>query len=221
MTDETPVTRTERLLALLVLQNMAEAPQTDKSLTLSQAGFTNPQIADLLGTSTQTVSQNLYSVRKATARKGRAKATKAVTKKQAVSKKKQALSKRGQRRRGCPRDRVRRGIGAAPPHRHEARRADSAGAGRLREDAWHCWRARALNRENPRRWRPLYCRHGSPPRQDAASSPEAGRRKSGGSEERGRDKARREDDVKGDPCLSPREPRSTIGDRERPRVSGG
>jgi DNA-directed RNA polymerase specialized sigma24 family protein len=77
--DGAPVTRTERLLALLVMHNMAEASQTDRALVLSRAGFSNPEIADLLGTTTATVTQSLYSARRASGRKrpGRQPTTKA------------------------------------------------------------------------------------------------------------------------------------------------
>ena len=75
------MTRTEALLALLVLHNMAEASQIDKTLALSRAGFTNAETATLLGTTAATVSQNLYTARKATKRPPAKKATKKTLKK--------------------------------------------------------------------------------------------------------------------------------------------
>lgn len=62
MADE-EISRTERLLALLVLHNMAEASQVDKCVLLNRAGFGSGAIAELLGTSTATVNQNLYMAR--------------------------------------------------------------------------------------------------------------------------------------------------------------
>ena len=90
MTDEINTTRSERLLALLVLHNMAEASQTDKSVQLDKAGFSAAEIADLLGTSPQTVNQNLYMARKA--KKG---GRKAPTKKPAAKKAAKKTTKNG------------------------------------------------------------------------------------------------------------------------------
>lgn len=56
--------RVERLLALLLLQQMKLAPQRDKALQLSVAGFTNTEIADLLQTNAAVVSQQLYEARR-------------------------------------------------------------------------------------------------------------------------------------------------------------
>lgn len=56
--------RTDRLLAILLLQNMRGATQAEKALHLSLAGFSNVEIADLLQTSTQVISQHLYTARK-------------------------------------------------------------------------------------------------------------------------------------------------------------
>ena len=56
--------RVERLLALLVIQNMKAATQKEKAVQLSSAGFTNIEIADLLRTSAQVVAQHLYSSKK-------------------------------------------------------------------------------------------------------------------------------------------------------------
>ena len=73
MNDESTMTRTEALLALLVLHNMAEASQLDKTVLFNRAGFSNAEIAKLLGTSTATVSQNLYTAKKSKATKPAAK----------------------------------------------------------------------------------------------------------------------------------------------------
>jgi len=60
--------RTERLLALLLIQNMKGATRAEKAHQLSLAGFTNVEIADILGTTAAVVSQYLYVTRK---RKGK------------------------------------------------------------------------------------------------------------------------------------------------------
>lgn len=56
--------RIERLLALLVLQNMKAANMATKAKELSMAGFTNVEIANLLETTPAVVSQSLYTARK-------------------------------------------------------------------------------------------------------------------------------------------------------------
>ena len=58
------INRTELLLALLLLQQMKGASQRDKALQLNVAGFSNLEIANLLETTTATVSQVLYEARK-------------------------------------------------------------------------------------------------------------------------------------------------------------
>jgi len=57
-------TRTERLLALLVLRAMNDMPAVEKAEQLERAGFTHPEIAKLLGTTAHTIAQGLYSRRK-------------------------------------------------------------------------------------------------------------------------------------------------------------
>lgn len=47
---ETALDRSEKLLALLLLQQMKAAPLAEKASQLSIAGFTNAEIADLLET---------------------------------------------------------------------------------------------------------------------------------------------------------------------------
>jgi DNA-directed RNA polymerase specialized sigma24 family protein len=56
--------RVEKLLALLLIQQLKAAPQRDKALHLSMAGFTNTEIADLLQTTTGVVAQSLYEARR-------------------------------------------------------------------------------------------------------------------------------------------------------------
>lgn len=56
--------RIERLLALLLLQNMKGATQAEKAVQLSIAGFTAVEIADMLDTKAGVVRQLLYVVRK-------------------------------------------------------------------------------------------------------------------------------------------------------------
>jgi len=55
--------RLERLLALVLLQNMKGSTQAEKVLQLNLAGFTNVEIADLLQTTAAVVSQNIYAMR--------------------------------------------------------------------------------------------------------------------------------------------------------------
>ena len=61
--------RAEKLLALLLLQQLKAAPQREKALHLSLAGFTNTEIADLLQTTAAVVAQSLYEVRRKPKRK--------------------------------------------------------------------------------------------------------------------------------------------------------
>jgi DNA-binding LacI/PurR family transcriptional regulator len=65
--------RTERLLALVLLQQMKGFSQSEKALQLSLAGFTNTEIADLLQTTAAVVAQSLYEVRRQGPRRPRAK----------------------------------------------------------------------------------------------------------------------------------------------------
>ena len=58
------IDRVERLLALLLLQNMKTANTATKAQGLSMAGFTNVEIADILGTTAAFISQSLYMARK-------------------------------------------------------------------------------------------------------------------------------------------------------------
>jgi DNA-binding NarL/FixJ family response regulator len=63
--------RTERILAILLLESMKGSSQREKAVRLSLAGFTNFEIADLLQTSTAVVAQHLYEARKSTKRRKR------------------------------------------------------------------------------------------------------------------------------------------------------
>lgn len=56
--------RTEKILALLLLQGMKGATQAEKAVQLSVAGFTAVEIADLLETNAAVVHQHLYTMRK-------------------------------------------------------------------------------------------------------------------------------------------------------------
>lgn len=61
--------RMERLLALLLLQHLKSAPQRERVLHLSLAGFSNTEIADLLQTTSAVVSQSLYEARRGPSRR--------------------------------------------------------------------------------------------------------------------------------------------------------
>jgi DNA-directed RNA polymerase specialized sigma24 family protein len=63
--------RIEKVLAALLLHTMKSAPQREKAVQLSIAGFSNVEIADLLETSAAVVAQYLYEVRKKKKRKGK------------------------------------------------------------------------------------------------------------------------------------------------------
>lgn len=56
--------RTERILALLLLQGMKDATKAQKAVQLNIAGFTAVEIADLLETSTAVIHQHLYAMRR-------------------------------------------------------------------------------------------------------------------------------------------------------------
>jgi DNA-directed RNA polymerase specialized sigma24 family protein len=56
--------RGERILALLLLNQMKGSSQREKALQLSIAGFSNAEIADLIQTSAAVVAQVLYAGRK-------------------------------------------------------------------------------------------------------------------------------------------------------------
>ncbi len=56
--------RSERLLALILLNQMKDAPQRGKILQLNLAGFTNVEIANILQTTAPVVAQVLYETKK-------------------------------------------------------------------------------------------------------------------------------------------------------------
>lgn len=56
--------RIERLLALLLVNIMKGAPAGEKVKQLNLAGFTNVEIADLLGITSAVVGQRLYEGRR-------------------------------------------------------------------------------------------------------------------------------------------------------------
>jgi len=67
MVDDTD--RVERLLALLLLAQMKGSTQREKIQQLNLAGFSNVEIANILQTTTATVSQGLYEVKAGRGRK--------------------------------------------------------------------------------------------------------------------------------------------------------
>ncbi len=64
------LSRTEALLAQLLLHSMGSSGQQKKALALRAAGFSNVEIAQLMGTTAAVVAQVLYQ-----ARRGRTKST--------------------------------------------------------------------------------------------------------------------------------------------------
>ncbi len=74
--------RAEILLALLLMQQMKNASQSDKILQLNIAGFSNIEIANILETTSAVVSQSLYSSRRVgSSKKKKKKSNKKVKKK--------------------------------------------------------------------------------------------------------------------------------------------
>lgn len=65
--------RTEKILAQLLIVALADAPLGEKASVLSQAGFEPSEIATLLGVSPGSIRQQLYTRRKSAGKKGRAK----------------------------------------------------------------------------------------------------------------------------------------------------
>jgi DNA-directed RNA polymerase specialized sigma24 family protein len=61
--------RTEKLLALILLNQLKGVSQRDKIQQLNLAGFSNVEIADIIQTTTAVVSQALYETRKNVGRK--------------------------------------------------------------------------------------------------------------------------------------------------------
>jgi predicted transcriptional regulator len=56
--------RTEKLLALILLNQLKGSSRRDKIMQLNLAGFSNVEIADILQTTSAIVSQALYETRK-------------------------------------------------------------------------------------------------------------------------------------------------------------
>lgn len=63
----------DRLAAFVMLDGMKDATQAQKCLRLALAGFSRPEIAAMLMTSPQVVSQNIYSERQKVKKKAAAK----------------------------------------------------------------------------------------------------------------------------------------------------
>lgn len=63
MKEELP-DRSEKILAVLLLQGMKGETQAAKAVQLSVAGFTPVEIADLLQTTAAVIHQYLYTTRK-------------------------------------------------------------------------------------------------------------------------------------------------------------
>ena len=64
MPSDNPQDRVEKLLALLLLQTMKGTNQREKVIQLSIGGFSNIEIANLLGTSTGVVATYMSAARK-------------------------------------------------------------------------------------------------------------------------------------------------------------
>ena len=62
-TDTDDQERIERLLALILLNQMKGASQKDKVQALNLAGFSNLEIANLLETTSDKVKKSLYQAR--------------------------------------------------------------------------------------------------------------------------------------------------------------
>ena len=62
--------RIEKLLAMILLHDMQDAPQGDRAVALSRAGLTHGEIAALLGAPAASIKQQIYKARRGT--KGRA-----------------------------------------------------------------------------------------------------------------------------------------------------
>jgi hypothetical protein len=58
------LSRTEALLAQLLLHSMSDAGQQKKALALRAAGFANTEIAQLMGTTADVIAQVLYMARR-------------------------------------------------------------------------------------------------------------------------------------------------------------
>lgn len=65
------VDRTEKLLALVLLQSMKGSTTAEKAMQLSLAGFSPVEIADMLNTTAAVISQSLYTARKTKKKKSK------------------------------------------------------------------------------------------------------------------------------------------------------
>lgn len=54
-------TRLEKLIAMMILMQMQSSTQQEKVVAMSRAGFSNPEIAELLDTKANIVAQHLYA----------------------------------------------------------------------------------------------------------------------------------------------------------------
>jgi hypothetical protein len=70
---EESLQRIERTLAMILVHDMKDAPQAEKALALSKAGFSSADIATFLETSSAVVNQQLYAIRKTKSGKPRSK----------------------------------------------------------------------------------------------------------------------------------------------------
>jgi DNA-directed RNA polymerase specialized sigma24 family protein len=61
------LSRTEALLAQLLLHSMSDAGQQKKALALRAAGLANTEIAQLMGTTADVIAQRLYIARRSRA----------------------------------------------------------------------------------------------------------------------------------------------------------
>jgi DNA-directed RNA polymerase specialized sigma24 family protein len=68
-----PNDRSERLLALLLIEQMKGSRQRDRVAKLNLAGFSNVEIADILQITSAQVARELYDARQAPAKKKAAK----------------------------------------------------------------------------------------------------------------------------------------------------
>ena len=64
MEEEELTERVERLLALILLNQMKGSSQREKAVQLSVAGFSNTEIADLLQTNATTIASTLSQARR-------------------------------------------------------------------------------------------------------------------------------------------------------------
>jgi DNA-binding CsgD family transcriptional regulator len=60
----TEQSRTDKLLAMVLIHLMSEESNKEKAIALEKAGLTPAEIADALDTTAATVSQQLYEARK-------------------------------------------------------------------------------------------------------------------------------------------------------------